>query len=539
MKRKTLTTAIMAGLTGVAGMIGTASAVNVNPDGLGQVLLYPYYSARAGNQTLISVVNTNSNGKAVKIRFLDALNSEEVLDFNIYMSEFDVWVAAITDLPVDDPDGTADLLVPDTTCTSPYLFDPETEFADQGEQEFLTFLVEDADRTLSGHIEIIEMGTLVDTEIADPISGGDFIPETWARHIDNPDYVPGDPASPPRRIPANCDAINDAWSTIAGVDGQWRVDPTAGIDPASGGLYGGGSVINVDDGTMFSYNATAVDAFFTATGSLHTDPGNVEPDLTGDPVLGETQTVSNIFVDGNVQTSNWATGGGVDAGLGTLLAVNATITRETVLNEYVFGGDANANTEWLLTFPSKFFHVNGEDAPVPPFTSTFGADGACEEVFFARNLYDREEDTTAPGSEGPIVSPPPPPGEEEDFELCFESQVVRFGPEDDLGDASEIFKEPADRIVNIEPQDPFRAGWVRFSFNPINVDGEPVVGSEVHESLPSDEGEIYQGLPVIGFAVTRYTNGTLVDDSGASVLANYAGAMDHRGTRRITVASPQ
>ena len=163
MKRKTLTTAVLAGLTGVAGMIGTASAVNVNPDGLGQVLLYPYYSARGGNQTLISVVNTTSNGKAVKIRFLDSLNSEEVLDFNIYMSEFDVWVAAVADLPVDAPDGTADLLVPDTTCTSPFLFDPDTEFADQGQQEFLTFQVGgDEDRTLSGHIEIIEMGTLTD-----------------------------------------------------------------------------------------------------------------------------------------------------------------------------------------------------------------------------------------------------------------------------------------------------------------------------------------------------------------------------------------
>ena len=36
MKRKTLTTAVMAGLTGMAGMMSVANAVNVNPDGLGQ-----------------------------------------------------------------------------------------------------------------------------------------------------------------------------------------------------------------------------------------------------------------------------------------------------------------------------------------------------------------------------------------------------------------------------------------------------------------------------------------------------------------------
>ncbi|MEX0914677.1 MAG: hypothetical protein WDZ60_02185, partial [Wenzhouxiangellaceae bacterium] len=98
MKRKTLTTAVMAGLTGMAGMISVANAVNVNPDGLGQVLLYPYYTARGGNDTFISIVNTTTAGKAVKIRFIEALNSREVLDFNIYMSPFDVWTAAITDL---------------------------------------------------------------------------------------------------------------------------------------------------------------------------------------------------------------------------------------------------------------------------------------------------------------------------------------------------------------------------------------------------------------------------------------------------------
>ena len=180
MKRKTLTTAVMAGLTGMAGMMSVANAVNVNPDGLGQVLLYPYYTARGGNDTLISVVNTTSAGKAVKIRFIEALNSREVLDFNIYMSPFDVWTAAISDL---EEDGLADgpgIITADTTCTTPYIF------GDQGGvQEFLDFQYNSAEvpsqgfagtidggptgieRTASGYIEIIEMGTLLDESEVD------------------------------------------------------------------------------------------------------------------------------------------------------------------------------------------------------------------------------------------------------------------------------------------------------------------------------------------------------------------------------------
>ena len=58
MNRKNLTAAVLAGLAGIAGIAGTAQAVNLNPDGLGQVLIYPYYTTNGGNQTILSVVNT-------------------------------------------------------------------------------------------------------------------------------------------------------------------------------------------------------------------------------------------------------------------------------------------------------------------------------------------------------------------------------------------------------------------------------------------------------------------------------------------------
>ena len=95
MNRNSLTTAVIAGIAGVAGIANMASAVNLNPDGLGQVLLYPYYTVHNGQNTNLSVVNTTSIGKAVKVRFLEGYNSREVLDFNLFLSPFDVWTAVV------------------------------------------------------------------------------------------------------------------------------------------------------------------------------------------------------------------------------------------------------------------------------------------------------------------------------------------------------------------------------------------------------------------------------------------------------------
>ena len=97
-KQKSLFTAL-AGL-GVLGVADSAQAVHINADGLGQVLIYPYYTARStasGNAyvTALSVVNTTASAKAVKVRFLEGKNSREVLDFNLFLSQYDVWTAGI------------------------------------------------------------------------------------------------------------------------------------------------------------------------------------------------------------------------------------------------------------------------------------------------------------------------------------------------------------------------------------------------------------------------------------------------------------
>jgi hypothetical protein len=84
-KQKSLYAAL-AGVTAL-GVTSAAQAVNVNPDGLGQVLIYPYYTVRdkvagAPFSSLLTVVNSTASAKAVKVRFIEGKNSQEVLDFN-------------------------------------------------------------------------------------------------------------------------------------------------------------------------------------------------------------------------------------------------------------------------------------------------------------------------------------------------------------------------------------------------------------------------------------------------------------------------
>ena len=112
--------AAIAGL-GALGAVGAAQAVNVNPDGLGQVLIYPYYTTRAdaarrtSYNSLLSVVNSTASAKAVKVRFLEGKNTREVLDFNLFLSPNDVWTAAI----VPSGAGGARSRHDDKSCTLP------------------------------------------------------------------------------------------------------------------------------------------------------------------------------------------------------------------------------------------------------------------------------------------------------------------------------------------------------------------------------------------------------------------------------------
>ena len=556
MNRKNLTAAVLAGLAGVAGIAGTAQAVNVNPDGLGQVLVYPYYTANDGNQTILSVVNTTDQAKAVKVRFLEGFNSREVLDFNLYMSHHDVWVAAIY-----DDAGTPTLMVPDTSCTVPYLYEfpgskqafLDIRYKDNGGMyDYSDMGPEGIGRAAEGHFEIIEMGS-----------------------IDN-DSVVGEAVThdPMTGMPADCAYLTELWTQSTSGNGDWFDDAVMNAnsyDKAvgnlvgdvpqimrnSGGLFGGASIVNAENGTMFSYDAIAVQGFdkFEDELGLNFVPGTIYPSLnSGDQ--------TNAWVFFGPPTNEAAPLDYYDSDMDySVDAVSAVFMHSNIVNEYSVEDTLNAGTEWIITFPTKNFYadwdrmceedlVDSDDCDAVddgdmeeyarrPFTKYFGetqevdqvGEGTftapdCEIVFL--KTWDREENTFEPtpdnpsGENPPQVSPSIPSCNplfevcdvvgEVQFQLCNEVNVLRFGDRVVFG--TPTFTPDEGELLDsllLSVDDEFSAGWGRIRF-------------DLDEDRYDAEGLI--GLPVTGFSAYEFENGYI---DGGSVKSNYGGLFRHRG----------
>ncbi len=484
MKKKLLTTAVLASITGAAG------AVNVNPDGLGQVGLLAYYTVQGGNDTYLSIVNTRNEVKAVKVRFLEGKNSREVLDFNLYLSPYDVWTGAITQSSATGP---AKLLTNDKSCTVPTIPTTGVDFrnfaytgtAFDGESTSLA-------RTREGHIEVIEMGVVVDE-----VAPSTFTPATWATHVSG--------------VPKDCPSLVNAWKPT----GAWTVANGRAVNDNAGGLTTAATLINVAEGTANGYNGVMLDNWRgVGTGDVHNPPGSILPNLSN-----ASPPVSTVFVSGTpgVITSTWA--GPPSSGLN---AVSAVLMHDNLINTYTVESGLAAGTDWVVTFPTKADYVvvapGAAWVATPPFATKFGAGGtrpgtlnpasdplvaggACELV--SLTIWDREENTPT----GDVDFSPQPPGGEDS--LCWETNVITFNDTDVLNSQNLRLNVPTQGFPN---------GWLRLSF------------LAASQTITSVDLDVYDGLPVIGFAVENYVNGTL---SGGTVLSNYGTLFNHRATRSV------
>jgi hypothetical protein len=360
---------------------------------------------------------------------------------------------------------------------------------------------------------------------------------------------------------------------------------TISTESNGGGLFGSAAIINVGNGTMFSYDAKAIQGYDSTVDGVHFEPGTIHPSLN----------------DGNNNLAfvYW-TPPGDDPGVAeitypserTVEAISAVFMHDMLMNTFVIDEDINAATEWVMTHPTKSWYVDptltglttsiwtpnpadpgclgwdpgepfcprngpdfddiivdgggpnecsqeeqdvweqctyidvGSDKRVfAPFTSVF--DGkACENVDL--DNWNREESPTNTefGSTPPVVSPRPPgpvtPGTSP-FQLCYEVNVLRFGEESVFGTDSDLLLEVSD-----SPS----AGWARVDLTDtvksyVNFDGVTVKSTiEAHQDRAG-----LTGLPTTGFAAEQYENGTL---EGGSVLANYGGLFGHKGSIAVT-----
>jgi hypothetical protein len=592
MNRKNLTAAVLAGLAGAAGIAGTAQAVNMNPDGLGQVLIYPYYTTNGGNQTIMSVVNTTDNAKAVKVRYLEGFNSREVLDFNLYLSAWDVWVAAIA-----DDAGTPTLYIPDDSCTVPYLYG---DFG--GVQPFLNIAYNDNDlfsndggptgiaRAAEGHVEVIEMGTIEpgspteadithrwhDVVVGEDDDGKDIVEKQW--------------------FPGDCDQLVANWTRDADYSplGMWTCDTIFStcsnnwidIDRNSGGLFGGAAVVNAENGTMYSYNAQAIQGYDDTDGHRHREPGQIYPNLNS----GNQHSAYVFFgvPQNEVQKLHYPRPVG---------AVSAVFMHENLMNEYTLDDALAASTEWVVTFPTKAFYVDEElvsglpgteyyyweptvGAPncnnwmpgdpnpaaeystggdmdgynpnttpptgwefctfqyytytgdaIRPFTDLFQPDGkACELATI--QVWDRDErspgDDNPSGTRPPVVSPSIPGACDPEIQVCEPATPFELCYEVNVvrfGDG-DIFATPevegSSLLISVDLSDETPGSTATFK------NGWGKIDFSTNPEHVDRAGLV--GLPATGFAAFEFENDYLADD----VKAYYGGLFGHRGNVRRT-----
>lgn len=462
-----------------------ATGLQFSEGGVGHQLLVPYYTVQDGNMTVIHLVNTDtSNGKAVKVRFRGASNSDDVLDFQVFLSPQDVWTAAVT----AGSDGTAQIVTADNTCTVPRL-NPGVA------QPFVTTRLnpnsDKAEQTREGYVEIFNIADIPNTKsnvfavAANPAAGATATANsqlyTLTKH---------------KNGVAPCSAGGADWTALEQIaitdfTGKEADAAKVGFNTPTGGLYGDWYIINVPKTTTFSGGATAL----RATGGTTVTRGNFVHFPQDDGVVAgiDNFTADPLFRTTSVDAANAAFGAtpALDAGnydlpdfstpyltaasyaSTTLLDADNPLEQAALLtnalavksvsNQYATDESISAKTDWVFSLPTRRYSVAANYAILSDSTNTKGyahdsyrlfsvltpflPTGVTNPWFYPKvgttasntavdsngnicvtvadqTFYDREESTQVV-TNGSVFSPAKP-GAGAKFSLCGEVSVLAF-----------------------------------------------------------------------------------------------------------------
>lgn len=403
----------------------------------GQVLMYPFYSTENNANTYMHVVNNTDDQKAVKVRFMEGQGSSVVLEFNVYLGPRDIFPVA---LATNDFGGTS-VITNDSTCTVPQLGtsnppydgtqEPMASGATLRSQPFVPYLFEseesgDISRTLMGHLEVIEMGVVSDTvDVAD------------------------------------CDSLMDLWTTGSGA---WASDTSTNVTGPTGGLSGSSIFIVPELAYSLSIPVTAIDGWAKANTNYHKSPGNLAPDLDdGVPKA----SVNGVTVDYTSKTN------------GSVLAMSALLASQSINNEVQTEDTLAAETDWVVTFPTKSYFTNGTSASAP-FTTVYDGTEANGDSCEPMTLIRRDRESNSSNGTGSFV----PNGSGVEDTVCGAVNVLSFNSKSAL-------------ITNTNKS-------IAYSFQA----GSATLNTS--QKLPKDDNNVeIKGLPILGFAGTRIVNGPM------------------------------
>ena len=474
-----LSNAAVPGGTGLAAAAVPATALNPTVTGVGHILTIPYFSTQGGNATLLNITNTDTtNGKAVKLRFRGAANSDDIFDITIFLSPGDVWSAAVS----ASGDLSA-LNTNDTSCTLPSIADIKAQGG-----LFKTGRVNPANsnaETREGYVEILNT--------ADIPAGSSLF--TAIKHVNGK---------------APCTAsVMDAQANDLVAGSATNAPQPRGYSWPTGGLYANWILVNTVDKASFSGEAVAVRAEATVGGAQVDAAGNLvsfpqttdAPDyttsteaapnqvrgFTADPLLQSAafagQVANYDFPD---LSTPYTSGLAIDATGTATQASNlaAALATKSVVNDYLVGGGASFTTDWVFSMPTRRYAVAVDYADKALRFNTgvavhFDTNNtslnattlqACVTPGGALRGYSREEDTQSTF----VISP------DTALKLCGETSVLTFGSE-------KVLKASiASRLVPVN----YAEGWLTV------------------ETKGLSNGVSYGGLPVIGYAATKAAGAT-------------------------------
>jgi hypothetical protein len=245
---------------GVVDTVPLGTELRVNEGGVGHALFVPYFTTQAPNATLLTITNTDTkNGKAVKVRFRGAANSDDILDFTLYLSPGDVWAAEVS-LDLDRNGTLTAVKTVDKSCTIP-AFE-----AVPGNPNLKTLTAETfrlpgylsaaalANHTREGYIEILNMADIAPTLLS-PTSTATTNANplyTAIKHVNGVPPCSAAGLAGVRSVPSfgtGLHALSDAHA--------------AGLSAPTGGLFSNWVIMNTTRLISYSGGATAVQAVTT------------------------------------------------------------------------------------------------------------------------------------------------------------------------------------------------------------------------------------------------------------------------------------
>jgi len=458
-----------------AGGANTTTATTLAPTvtGVGHILVTPYFTTQGTNKTLLNIINTDQvNGKAVKLRYRGASNSDDVFDITIYLSPGDMWTADVA----ADADGFSRLVTNDNSCTLPSKQDIKD--ANNGRFKTNRVLAGDKAQTREGYIEILNTANIPPNT---GVPSGNSALYTAIKHVNG--------VAPCTQSVMDAQEVDltDLASATArgyahptgGLTANWVVVNVAGFASHSGEAV----AVRANDGAGASASGNIV--WFPQTTDAPVYPAaplNNASAYTADPLLtstGFSGSVANYdFPDlSTPYTAPLAAGAaGTQADL-----LTAALATTSVTNEYLTA--AGFSTDWVFSMPTRRYSVALDYAAVGAarkvdrannyFTaSNTSLNAAGTQICVtpgAMKGFDREEQTQSTF----VISP------DTNIRLCGETSVLAFN-------------NTGESVLN--------ASIARNDIKTRYAEGWMTIATPAGGAVP---GGAVNGLPIIGYAAAK------------------------------------